>query len=119
MYGIATLSLALAAVWTHPAVELPLLLLVVPIAMTLTYGQRFLEEAALIEQRAALERRAEEALTQQELAPRRWATRLAPEDLPEFPGFEVGRVYEAVSSEERRVGKECSVTCRSRWSPYH
>ena len=22
-------------------------------------------------------------------------------------------------SEERRVGKECSVTCRSRWSPYH
>ena len=24
-----------------------------------------------------------------------------------------------VRSEERRVGKECSVTCRSRWSPYH
>ena len=22
-------------------------------------------------------------------------------------------------SEERRVGKECSRTCRSRWSPYH
>ena len=22
-------------------------------------------------------------------------------------------------SEERREGKECSVTCRSRWSPYH
>ena len=22
-------------------------------------------------------------------------------------------------SEERRVGKECSVKCRSRWSPYH
>ena len=21
--------------------------------------------------------------------------------------------------EERRVGKECSVSCRSRWSPYH
>src|SRR3546814_16123227 len=24
-----------------------------------------------------------------------------------------------VSSEERRVGKECVSTCRSRWSPYH
>ena len=24
-----------------------------------------------------------------------------------------------IRSEERRVGKECSVTCRSRWSPYH
>ena len=22
-------------------------------------------------------------------------------------------------SEERRVGKECVVRCRSRWSPYH
>ena len=22
-------------------------------------------------------------------------------------------------SEERRVGKECHTTCRSRWSPYH
>src|SRR3546814_15076733 len=24
-----------------------------------------------------------------------------------------------VGSEERRVGKECVSTCRSRWSPYH
>src|SRR3546814_397823 len=23
------------------------------------------------------------------------------------------------SSDERRVGKECGITCRSRWSPYH
>ena len=27
--------------------------------------------------------------------------------------------YEALRSEERRVGKECVSTCRSRWSPYH
>ena len=25
----------------------------------------------------------------------------------------------ATGSEERRVGKECEVPCRSRWSPYH
>ena len=24
-----------------------------------------------------------------------------------------------IGSEERRVGKECHVVCRSRWSPYH
>src|SRR3546814_16065924 len=24
-----------------------------------------------------------------------------------------------IRSEERRVGKECGSTCRSRWSPYH
>ena len=27
--------------------------------------------------------------------------------------------YGKVRSEERRVGKECPVLCRSRWSPYH
>ena len=26
---------------------------------------------------------------------------------------------ELTRSEERRVGKECSLPCRSRWSPYH
>ena len=26
---------------------------------------------------------------------------------------------ENVRSEERRVGKECTSWCRSRWSPYH
>ena len=25
----------------------------------------------------------------------------------------------SMRSEERRVGKECTVLCRSRWSPYH
>ena len=27
--------------------------------------------------------------------------------------------FKAWRSEERRVGKECQSTCRSRWSPYH
>src|SRR3546814_15352025 len=29
------------------------------------------------------------------------------------------RLQRALRSEERRVGKECVSTCRSRWSPYH
>src|SRR3546814_12900797 len=33
-------------------------------------------------------------------------------------GEEFGFVA-ACRSEERRVGKECVSTCRSRWSPYH
>src|SRR3546814_20853618 len=28
-------------------------------------------------------------------------------------------VVDCTRSEERRVGKECVRTCRSRWSPYH
>ena len=27
--------------------------------------------------------------------------------------------FENIRSEERRVGKECRIGCRSRWSPYH
>src|SRR3546814_19902681 len=42
-------------------------------------------------------------------------------------GFVAGEIGHAprlggvgnIRSEERRVGKECVSTCRSRWSPYH
>src|SRR3546814_13232650 len=30
-----------------------------------------------------------------------------------------GKKLHLIRSEERRVGKECVSTCRSRWSPYH
>src|SRR3546814_18954459 len=42
-----------------------------------------------------------------------------------FPGFVNGHYHshdvlaKGMRSEERRVGKECVSTCRSRWSPYH
>src|SRR3546814_19697431 len=32
---------------------------------------------------------------------------------------EVPETLKGKRSEERRVGKECVSTCRSRWSPYH
>src|SRR3546814_3104168 len=36
-----------------------------------------------------------------------------PHPIPALPTLHPAR------SEERRVGKECVSTCRSRWSPYH
>ena len=36
-----------------------------------------------------------------------------------FAGQPFNAVKNDVRSEERRVGKECSELCRSRWSPYH
>src|SRR3546814_3446552 len=44
----------------------------------------------------------------------------APElaDLGHPGGIVLGH-HMKVRSEERRVGKECVSTCRSRWSPYH
>ena len=47
----------------------------------------------LAEGRLALERRAEEVLSQEDLAPKRWAERLAPETVPDISGFEIGRLY--------------------------
>ena len=31
----------------------------------------------------------------------------------------VRKARQQLRSEERRVGKECRIGCRSRWSPYH
>src|SRR3546814_2898468 len=33
--------------------------------------------------------------------------------------YEPAESADGTRSEERRVGKECVSTCRSRWSPYH
>src|SRR3546814_20028082 len=36
------------------------------------------------------------------------------------PGLDTAKdILDRLRSEERRVGKECVSTCRSRWSPYH
>jgi hypothetical protein len=74
---------------------LPYALLLIPIAVTLRYGPRFLAEASVNEERSLRVRKAERALEQELEAPRRWATRLAPEELPHIEGFEVGQAYES------------------------
>ena len=33
--------------------------------------------------------------------------------------LELAEIEKTLRSEERRVGKECRIGCRSRWSPYH
>src|SRR5881227_4399747 len=39
--------------------------------------------------------------------------------MQENPNFLQSGQSAHVRSEERRVGKECGLLCRSRWSPYH
>jgi len=95
LYVAAGAAAGISAVSRSPWVHVGWALVAVPVAMTLVNGRRFADDASLIEERASLERRAEEVLSQEELAPRRWAARLAPQDLPVFEGFELGRVYEA------------------------
>lgn len=70
-------------------------LILIPVVVSVVFGRDFVRDSRLAESRFELERRAEEVLSQEDLAPRRWADRLAPETLPVITGFDVGRVYQA------------------------
>jgi len=83
-------AVAGASVWVAGA----LLVVAGPAALSVAHGRRLVGDARLEMGRTQLERRAQEVLVQDQLAPRRWAERLAPLELDEIPGLEVGRVYE-------------------------
>jgi serine phosphatase RsbU (regulator of sigma subunit) len=92
--ALAVVALA-EAITDNQAVDYLLVIVVVPALIAWRYGGVFLEHARLSERRAQLEQRAQEVLVQEALAPRRWAARLAPEETPEIPGFEIGTLYRA------------------------
>ena len=94
LYSVLTVGLFFMSLSKSSWFELPLLGIGVPVVVSVRFGTRLFDEARLAESRAQLERRAEEVLAQEDLAPRRWAERLAPEDLPVIEGFELGTVYE-------------------------
>ncbi len=96
LYSVLALDTAVASLYPESSAIL-LILVGVPVALSLVFGRNFVKEARIEHSRSELERRAQEVLVQEELAPRRWAARLAPEDLPEYEGFEVGHVYQAGS----------------------
>ena len=94
LYGLLALSALGTSFTDRDLLDLPFLLVLVPVAISLRYAPRFLAAARLAEERSLIERRAEEVLAQEELAPVRWSARLAPQELPVIEGFEVGQVYE-------------------------
>ncbi len=94
LYSVLTVGFAVASLSRSAWYQLPLLVVTVPVVVSIRFAARFFDEGRLAENRALVERRAEEVLSQEELAPRQWAARLAPEDLPHIDGFELGRVYE-------------------------
>jgi phosphoserine phosphatase RsbU/P len=95
LYGVLAVAAAGVVLAGERIPSLLFLLILVPVGLSVAYGRDFARETRLAEDRTTLERKAEEVLSQEELAPKRWAARLAPEDLPEFAGFELGRVYQA------------------------
>ena len=81
---------------------------------------------SMLVERVEVEQRASSLETaralREQLARRARGAEDVPAALEEQPSFV--RLLDAaaqpeMSAEERRVGKECSELCRSRWSPYH
>lgn len=95
LYGLLAACSAVVAFVPSDARWLVYVLVLVPVGVSFAFGRNFLRDARASLSRSELERRAQEVLVQDELAPKKWAARLAPEELPDVPGFEVGRVYQA------------------------
>lgn len=97
LYLVLCVVSGVTATWDDPHAFLLTALVIFPVILSVVYGRDFVRNSRIAEERYTLERRAEEVLSQEELAPMRWAARLAPEDLPDITGFEIGRVYQAGS----------------------
>ena len=95
LYLFLTVAAVGVALWGDRMASALFALVLVPVGLSVLYGRDFARESRIAEDRSKLERKAEEVLSQEELAPRRWADRLAPQVLPDFPGFELGRRYQA------------------------
>ena len=95
LYAVLCGSCATLAFSRSAGTELLFGLILVPVVVSVLSARDFVREGRLADDRYDIERRAEEVLDQDQLAPQRWAARLAPDVLPTLAGFEVGRVYKA------------------------
>lgn len=95
LYTSVAVGLGALAVFDDRVGGAAFVILALPVTLSVLFGRDFVRESRIAEDRSKLERKAEEVLSQEELAPKRWADRLAPEVLPEFAGFELGRRYQA------------------------
>lgn len=95
----AVLAPAAAIVAASDDIEMAIVFgaMAIPATISLWWARSSVREARMARNRYDIERRAEQALEQEQLAPKAWSARLAPEEVPDFIGFEIGRVYQAGS----------------------
>src|SRR3954451_23965438 len=86
LYSVLFVSIGIGAFWQGTGRPPFAALVLIPVIVSVLYGRDFIRTSRIAEDRFTLERRAEEVLSQEELAPMRWAARLAPEDLPDITG---------------------------------
>jgi serine phosphatase RsbU (regulator of sigma subunit) len=97
VYGLIAFSAGVVALIDGSSVTAVFGLLILPAVAALWWSRGANREARMARNRYDIERRAGEALEQDQLAPKAWAARLAPEEVPDFSGFEIGRTYQAGS----------------------
>ncbi len=97
VYALLTPAAAAAAFIENAEIVAVFGVMAIPASVSLWWARLSVREARMARNRYDLERRAGEALEQEQLAPKAWAARLAPEEVPDFGGFEIGRVYQAGS----------------------
>ena len=95
LYAVLAVAAAFTAASDRAETRILFAFILVPVILSVLSAKDFTREARLSEERYTIERRAEEVLSQDQLAPQRWAARLAPSVLPVIDGFEVGKVYKA------------------------
>ena len=97
VYALLAPAAALVAQSSDPDLVMVFGAMGLPALVSLWWARTSVREARMARNRYDIERRAEQALEQEQLAPKAWSARLAPEEVPDFIGFEIGRVYEAGS----------------------
>jgi serine phosphatase RsbU (regulator of sigma subunit) len=96
VYAVVCVAAAAGATWSDAHVlAVVLAVMIVPVGWTAWVAKYARRDARLSNMRLGLEQRAHEVLREADLAPRRWAARLAPTTLPDLAGFDVGTAHQA------------------------
>jgi serine phosphatase RsbU (regulator of sigma subunit) len=97
VYAVTAPAAALVAVSDDADMSIVFAALAIPALVSMWWSRSSVSEARMARNRYDIEKRATQALEQEQLAPKAWSDRLAPEEVPDFSGFEIGRVYQAGS----------------------
>lgn len=97
IFSLVTVVAALMTWLDNLDLSVILGVLIVPAVVSILESRSSLGEVRMARNRFDIETRYKDTLEQKDLAPKAWAARLAPDQTPDFSGFEIGRVYEAGS----------------------
>jgi serine phosphatase RsbU (regulator of sigma subunit) len=95
VYAVVVVAAVVGALRDTDALAWSLVAMALPVAWTVWLSRYARRDARMSNMRLGLEQRAHEVLREADLAPRRWAERLAPSTLPDVVGFDVGTAHQA------------------------